>query len=134
MKLTFIDENYALGTYDPDSLMIKVIWKGSQTSKEYRDTFLMALDIAAKNKVHFYISDVREQRIVGPEDRKWFQDSALPRALEAGLLKGAVVFEGNVFKKYYLNNILNFTKKFGIPFKFFYTMEEAENWLTEKLN
>lgn len=133
MRIVFVEEEYATGVYEPEKLMIKIIWKGRQTSEQYRATFQKALKLAEERVVRFYISDVRQQRVVSPEDRKWFQEVALPSAIERGLTKAAVIFAGNPFKKYYLNNILNSAKLFGLPLKFFYNPDEAENWLLENV-
>ena len=129
MNLVFINEPFAMGIYYPGKLLVHINWKGRQNSEQYRETLQKALDLASEHKIKFYISDVRNQRLVSPEDRKWFQEVAMPTAIERGLEKAAVVFAGNVFKKYYLNNIFNASKKFGLPLKFFYNEEEAENWL-----
>ena len=129
MNLVFVNEPYAMGIYFPDKLLVYINWKGRQNSEQYRETLQKALDLELEHKVKFYISDVRNQRLVSPEDRKWFQEVAMPTAIERGLEKAAVIFAGNVFKKYYLNNIFNASKKFGLPLKFFYSKEEAENWL-----
>jgi hypothetical protein len=133
MRIVFLDEEYALGIYEPDKLLVKIIWRGGQSSDEYRHVFMKALEIATERNGRFFLSDVRKQRVVGPADRKWFQEYALMKAVEGGLLKAAVVFEGNVFKKYYLNNILDTSKKFGLPLKFYYSVEEAEEWLQENI-
>ena len=47
----------------------------------------------------------------------------IPKAIEAGLKRVGVVFDGNVFKKYYLNVILAATNKFGLPLKVFTDLE-----------
>jgi len=129
MKLVFVDEEYALGVYDPEKLIVKIYWKGKQNSEQYRNTLQKAIDLMLEHKVKYYLSDIRQQRIVSPEDRKWFQEVAMPSAIKNGLERAVVIFAGNVFKKYYLNNIFNASKKFGLPLKFFYSEEEAEEWL-----
>ncbi len=129
MKIVFIDEPFALGIYEPENLCVKIYWRGKQNSKQYRSTLQKALDLADEHKFAYYLSDIREQRLVSPEDRKWFQEIAMPQAIKKGLEKAAVVFSGNIFKKYYLNNIFDASKKFGLPLKFFSNEEEAEKWL-----
>jgi hypothetical protein len=52
----------------------------------------------------------------------------IPKAIDNGLKRAAVVFDGNVFKKYYINMILQVINKFGIPMKLFSTEEDAVKW------
>ncbi|MDA3891952.1 MAG: STAS/SEC14 domain-containing protein [Salinivirgaceae bacterium] len=107
--------------------MIK--WKGKSTSEEYQSTFLSLLDLQKKETITRYISDIRDQGVISPSDRKWFETVALPLAISQGLKAAAVILDGNVFKKYYVNVVLASTNKFGLPFKMFSTLEEAIVWL-----
>ncbi len=124
-----LNEPYVTIAFDSDLKLIKITWLGNQDSNQYRRAFNIALAFASTAKIELFLSDIRNQTIVSPDDRKWFQTSALPRAINGGLKKAAVVFNGNVFKKYYLNNIMDSISKFGIPLKFFNSDEEAINWL-----
>lgn len=86
-------------------------------------------ECAKLNKTHYFISDIQKQGVVGPEDRKWFEAVAIPTAIELGLAKAAIIFDGNVFKMYYINMLLNhFTNK-GVPMKFFKDLKGAEKWI-----
>lgn len=107
-------------------------WFGKCTSDEYRSTFIKLLEIQKENKLTRYLSDITKQHVVSPEDRKWFETVAMPQAVQQGLKVAAVVFDGNVFKKYYLNVILAATNKFGLPLKVFTDLEEAIAWLASK--
>ncbi|PLW99835.1 MAG: hypothetical protein C0594_16505 [Marinilabiliales bacterium] len=124
-----LDTNYAHVSYKKDLKAGYVIWKGKLTSEEYRNTILSLIDYS-KNKsvVENYLSDIKDQAVISPNDRKWFETEAIPASKATGLKRGAVVFDGNVFKKYYLNLILKSTNKFGIDLKFFSSIEEAEDW------
>ena len=125
--------HYALIEHEKADKIVEIQWKKGDKSmslQEYQDTLNLALDYQQKNaeEVKYYLSDIRDQRILSPDYRKWFQEIALPKALDNNLEAAAVIFDGNVFKRYYLNNIMNSTKKFGMPFKFFSNKEDALNW------
>lgn len=124
-----LNEPFAIVSFDSEMKLIKVKWLGNQDSNQYRKTFNTALNFAESHKVELFLSDIRLQTIVSPEDRKWFQTVAMPRAIGYGLKRAAVVFSGNVFKRYYVNNIMDTISKFGIPMKFFPSEEEAISWL-----
>lgn len=131
--MVILDTNYATVTFDEDKSLGKIEWKGKCTSEQYQGAFLSLLDLQKTKKISRYISDIRNQSIISPTDRKWFENEALPRAIEQGLKAAAVVFDGNAFKKYYINVILSATNKFGMPMKVFSELEEAENWLMNKV-
>lgn len=129
--MILLDQPYALVEGIEEKKLVKITWKGKCTSDQYREIFLMMLEKQPKLKLTRYLSDIRNQSVISPEDRKWFENVALPRAVEQGLKAAAVVFSGNVFKKYYLNVILASTNKFKLPFKVFLDENEADAWLME---
>ena len=129
---TILDTDYALVEFYEEDALVQIIWRkvNKLNLEDYQNALNKALEFQDNNKdkVKFYMSDIRQQGVLSPAYRKWFQDVAIPRALSYGLEAGAVLFEGNIFQKYYLNNIMNSTKKFGIKFKFFGKREEAISW------
>lgn len=125
-----LDEKYALVTFHSDMKMIKVVWKGTFTKEQYQIAIESGLDYQLKSNkpVENYLSNILNQGIVSPESRKWFEQVAMPRAINQGLKRAAVVFDGNVFKKYYLNLILQTTNIYKLPLKFFSSEEDAVKW------
>lgn len=123
-----LDESYALVSYNPVLKIGKVEWKGKASSEEYQKTIISLIEYAEKHPVHYYLADISKQSVVSPEDRKWFENIMVPKAIGMGLKKAAVVFDGNVFKKYYINMILQVTGKLGLPLKMFNQEEEAVKW------
>lgn len=121
---------YAKATYLSEYKAIMVVWSGIHTIDEYKKTMTACIEFQKNSgfPVLNYVSDIRNQGIVNPESRKWFEKVALPKAIEQGLKRAAVIFDGNVFKKYYLNMILQVANVYHLPLKFFNTAEEAMGW------
>ena len=130
---TVISKPYAEVTYS--DLIISVVWKsGDFTTSEFNELYTQTLKYGETvDPIGFY-TDLRNQRVMSPNERSWFQDNAVPRAVELGMKYVAVVFTGNIFKRYYLNNIMNTVSKFGVPMKFFSKPEEAKAWLHDMMN
>ena len=130
MKTIILDNNFAEIYYDSQLKLSVIIWKNkTMTSLQYRDSFELMLKFSETNTVYNFLSDTIKQGVVSPEDRKWFQEYAIPEAKKTGLRRGAVVTSGSVFKTYYLNLILKSTNKFNIPLKLFKSQKDAIEWL-----
>ena len=129
--MVLLDTNYAVVTLDEELKLGIIQWKGKATSSEYQNAFNTLLDLQEEKTIIRYISDIRKQSIISPDDRKWFETEALPRAIKQGLKAAAVVFDGNAFKKYYINVILKATNRFGLPMKVFNDVDEAKAWLVK---
>lgn len=124
-----LDTNYVNVSFYEELSLARVKWKpGNFTFEDYKTAYIKALDFLLDNKVINFMADLREQSVVSPQFRQWFQDYVIPRGKERGIIRAAVIFNGNVFKKYYLNHIFNTTKKFGIPLKFFGKDSNAVKW------
>jgi hypothetical protein len=93
---------------------------------------LFLLDFAKTHTITRFLSDTREQGVVSPENRKWFEKEMVPAAIKAGLKRSAVITGSNVFKRYYINMILSAVNKFNMPFKIFSDEESAIKFLMEE--
>lgn len=133
--IVIFNESYAQLTYYPSLKMIKVVWNGIASAEQYKLTIETALSFQKKEHepIENYLSNILKQGIVNPESRKWFEQDAMPRASEQGLKRAGVVFDGNVFKKYYLNLILQATNKYKLPMRLFTTEEEAISWFKKEM-
>jgi hypothetical protein len=129
---TIFDNDFARLTYEEDLKVLTITWKDNKlTFEEYQKPFKVALAFMDKKPVENYISDIRDQGIISPEFRKWLQEVAMPAAAKAGLKRVVGVANVNIFKQYYINNVFQSAKKFGIPFKMFNNIEDAKKWFSE---
>jgi len=129
-EVVVLSESYVRITYHPDLKMVKVVWNGSFSMEQYQSALEFTLNYQQKESlvIDNYLSNIVKQGIVNPSNRKWFEQVALPRATKQGLKRAAVVFDGNIFKKYYLNLILQTSKIYKLPLKFFSSENEAIIW------
>jgi hypothetical protein len=124
-----MDEKWGKTTYDDSLSLVKIVWTLESNSQYYRSSYIKIIEFQRTTPAKYFISDVRNQPIISPEDRKWFEKEIIPKAIRQGLKKAAVVSSGSAFKNYYLNIILLTTNKFGLPLKLFSNYEDAEKWL-----
>ncbi|HYG37587.1 MAG TPA: STAS/SEC14 domain-containing protein [Cytophagales bacterium] len=120
---------YAKVTYLPEKRTLVLIWNGTLTQEDYRKPFLAMIEFGKKTPVDSMLSDISKQGIISPENRKWFEKEMMPRAVETGLKRGAIVTSGNAFKLYYINLILSAVNKFPIATKLFNNQKDAFAWL-----
>jgi len=132
MEKVIMDEKWGKTTFDDTLSLVKIVWHIDCTSENYRYSYNKIIDFQRTTPANYFISDIRDQRVIAPEDRKWFEKEIIPKAIKQGLKKSAVITSGGAFKQYYMNFILSTTKKFGLPLKLFGNEEDAINWLTSK--
>lgn len=129
-EVVILSESYVRITYHLDLKMVMLVWNGTFSMEQYQSALEFALDYQQKESlvIDNFLSNIMKQGVVNPSNRKWFEQVALPRAVKQGIKRAAVVFDGNIFKKYYLNLILQTSKVYKLPLKFFSSENEAINW------
>ena len=128
MKTLISEYDHARIYYDAALKLGIIEWKQKPSNTEYQSTFEELITFSKKNPIENFLSDIRNQGVVSPENRKWFESVMIPKAIDHGLKRAATIFDGNVFKKYYINMIIQVINKFGIPLKLFNTEEDAIKW------
>jgi hypothetical protein len=120
---------YATVTYDSSKRFMLLVWTGSPSIEEYKQPFIAMISFGKKLPVDSMLSDISQQGVISPENRRWFEKQMMPQAVAAGLKRAAIVTSGNAFKLYYINLILSAVNKFPILTKLFNKRDEAIAWL-----
>ena len=124
------EKTYIKITFFKEKELAEMVWTGKSTHEEYIEAYSFILDFMNKgNKITKHISDIHKQSVVSPETRRWFQDVALPKAVELGLKKSVIISDNNPFKQYYINLVLKLSNKFPVDVKIVVNNEEAEAFL-----
>ena len=127
---TILQVPYATVTFDKERQLGKITWHGTPRGDEYQKPFLALIDWAKKGHVVTrFLSDIRKQGVVSPDNRKWFEKEMVPAAIENGLKRAVVLTDGNAFKMYYINLILSAVNKFNMPFKIYNDEAKALEFL-----
>jgi len=130
MEQKILEAPYATVIFIADQELGKIIWHGTPRGDEYQKPFLALIDLAkGGKKVTRFLSDIRKQGVVSPDNRKWFEKEMVPAAISHGLKRAAVLNDGNAFKTYYINLILSTVNKFNMPFKIFNDETKAFEFL-----
>jgi hypothetical protein len=129
MNPKIFETPYAVVNHHPENRLLVLVWTGSPSKEEYKLPFLTMIEFGLKNPIDGMLSDISNQGIISPDSRKWFEHEMMPKAVEAGLKRAAIVTNGNAFKLYYINIILSAVNKFPITTKLFNKHVEAVEWL-----
>jgi len=124
-----INHDKAVLRYNNETNSIELVWKKFQDEATYKMMFTKGLEALKETKATGWLSDIRNEGVVGPATSKWMQDEIMPKALASGLKRIAVVTEADIFKEFYVNNIKKKTQ--GDMMRYFKSIEEANEWLKE---
>lgn len=130
-KTILIDNAFVETSYIEEYKLAHIIWKAITTpSEKYREALTSLIDYSETHQTINFLSDGTDSGVITPDDRKWFQEYAVPKAAKNGLKHAAVVIKPDPFKKYYMNAILKVVnRKATYNMKIFNKYEDAINWL-----
>ena len=121
--------DYVEIVFDEELKVVFTIWTSEKfNSDQYKDVWEKTIEFGNNNDVDFFLSDITEQKVVAPNDRKWFEEEAVPRAIKTGIKKAGIILGSNPFKIYYFNNIMKKVGGTDLPFKAFKNKEKAYEW------
>jgi hypothetical protein len=116
----------------PDVPFLQVKWRSQISGEQYRGVLEQLLDLMASEKVKKFIFDERELPIIDPNFVQWATKEWLPKAVELGYGKVAVVQTKDFFKKLPADMIAKGASEFYdglIVMSYFRNVHDAETWL-----
>ena len=115
--------------WDEPSRTVFVEWDGWANTAEFRgllDAEVKALSEHGGSKL---LADCRRQRVLNPADQDRANEEWVPRILEAGLKRFAVVLPESDMAATHLRDRLAKVPKTAMQIDYFTTVEEAREWL-----
>ncbi len=115
--------------WDEPSKTVVVEWDGWANSAEFKgllDAEVKALHDHAGSRL---LADCRRQRVLNPADQERADREWVPRALEAGLKRFAIVLPVSDMAASHLQERLGKVPKTAMQIAYFGSVEEARAWL-----
>lgn len=106
-----------------------VRWKSTPTSEQYRQVFSKSLELVMMYQTPYWISDLRKQGTVTPEDQKWMFNEIFPQAVNHGLQKGVCIYDPQQHNDEYRERLRQTSLTLGIETFFFQSHRSAEEWI-----
>lgn len=129
MATIIYDSSTASLLFDKQNKLIVLKWKKLANSDEYRELFSNLVEFARKNKVLYFLSDLREEGHVPVEDLRWLEKEVLDEAAGLGIVKVAMITEESLFSTIYAETIKRKLKDQPIQVQLFTEYATAQAWI-----
>jgi len=122
-----LETEYAQLTFEPETSILKLVWKETCTTETYHYVYDKILDLVEKTHVKYYIADIRKLELIAPSDRKWLQNKIIPKLFKLKMEKIAAIVSGDVYMQRHIMHLnQEITAKKRI--KQFGSLAEAIRW------
>jgi len=120
-------------TYDDDKTLFYLKWIGFTPGKEFREIIDITFEFMLKENIYRILSDIKEQKVVAPQEQDYFKDAALRFYRKTGKLKIAFITDQKSLAftcaQRYNRAVLS---EIGLDInRFFDCEEDALSWLME---
>lgn len=132
MTKKLFENEKAMLQFNEDTNAIELIWKKNQDPDTYRLMFTKGLNFLIEHIATGWVSDIRNESVVGPSSSKWVQTDIITKAVANGLKKIAVVMKADVFQEYYVKSIAkDLDHSENNLMQYFDSVDAANQWLKE---
>lgn len=107
-------------------------WDGYATSAQFKEGTELMLNTLIKHNCFKVLADIKDMVLIGMEDQHWLEQQFLPRAIQFGFKKIAIIRPEHYFNKVAVENISYKVDKEKLTINFFDNVEEAREWLVEQ--
>lgn len=129
MGTIMYESDYALLTFFKQTKLVLLEWKKTCPPNEYKTVFNKSVIIATENKVLLFVSDMRLEGAVAIENLKWLKKIIIPKAIEIGIQRIALVLNESLYSKIYADAINTSLFKSRIKVNYFFRLDEAIDWV-----
>jgi len=121
--------------YDGQVPCISMTWKGYATSAQFRAANERVLTAIVDCKASKLLGDAKDFVLIGADDQMWLATNWIPRALQAGVRKIALVMPRFYFNRVAVDTVTQrLSGEFArnlVRIEYFDSREAAHNWLAE---
>lgn len=128
------ESDFGVIHYNARTNVMGISWKKQVTSEAYRALFTKCLETLRTYNTACWISDLRKQGTIAPEDQKWMLSDIFISAVANGLKLIAVIYDPEQHNEDYRSRITAASKKAGVDVAFFTSGKEAEAWIEADLH
>lgn len=94
--MIYFEEPHVTIRWDDKLKCVYVEWCGFVQGDKFRSTMDKALELVKQKNSKNWLADLREQRVTSVEDQDWLVNNWLPRCIQTGLKRSAIIVPENV--------------------------------------
>lgn len=132
MSKLLYESDFALLTILKGKKILILEWKKNAPLANYIEVFNNALEIVEKNKIEYFISDIRKEGAIKIENLFWLKKNFIPKAENLGILKIALILNFEIYSRIYADSIRKRLEKSRMIISFFEVYDEALAWIDSK--
>jgi len=115
--------------FDPQVGCVVMVWKGYATSEEFRAGNERVLAAILETGATRLLGEVTDFKLIGATDQQWLNDNWIPRAVQAGLRRVALIQPVYYFNRVAIETVAQRVDPATLEIGYFTDLDAARAWL-----
>lgn len=128
--ITFTNEVAQVEVH-PRQQLVRLTWSGNASGDLYRKPSLAVLKAVLDHRLKYFLSDARNMGPILYADRSFSEKEVIPKLIEAGLKRIAIVSSSDGINVIAVDNMVNTIPMGSATCAFFDDVSMAQLWLLE---
>lgn len=116
-------------SFDAETPCIVMHWRGYATKAQFRAGNERVLEAIRTHRSDRLLGDIVDFVLIGAEDQRWLNDNWIPRAIEAGLRRVALVQPSFYFNRVAVESVMEKLDPAKLDVGYFSELAAARSWL-----
>lgn len=126
-----IQEPYKIYFDNSDNCVV-MDWDGYATSAQFQEGSKVMLSLVKANKSRMVLADLKDMVLISMEDQHWVVNSFLPKLIDAGVKRLAIVNPHYYYGKVAIESLTIKANEASLECKVFHNLEAAKTWMKEQ--
>lgn len=114
---------------DRQRQLVRLTWNGNAAGSAYREPSLAVLKAVQDFRLKYFLSDARKMGPILFADRSWSEKEVIPKFIEAGLVRIAILSSTDGLNLIAVDNMVNTIPMGTMTVGFFDDVTKAQQWL-----
>lgn len=117
--------------FDEAHQIVVMEWNGYATTEQFREGTELMLNLLIRHRCTKVLADTRRMTLISMDDQQWLERTFLPRAIQFGFEKIAILLPTSYFNKVAIANISSKIDRKKLNMHFFEAADDAFAWLAD---
>lgn len=128
----FFESDVVTVHWDASAQAVVLAWKKFPRSKGFKAGLEKGLELVKQKRATRWIGDVRQMKLLKPDDQRWVHEDWLPRLMAAGMKRMAVIIEPKALLAMSVEGAMQGSEEAGLVSLHVDNFEDAVAFVTQR--
>ena len=129
--MVYFETEFGLVDWNENERIAMISWKQFASGENLKQPIEKLLELMISQKLEGWVGDLRGVKPITPEDQDWYDKTWLPKAINSGIKRAAVILPESVISTMSSKRFLSKMEDKEFELSYFQSVEEAKEWMKQ---